>query len=95
MGSSLQTQFARLQQRYREGLAARWAQIEASPGGAALQDALHRLCGSAASYGFESLSRQARVAEQLALQDDVVALQQALRQLQREIALACSPALQP
>ena len=88
----LQARFALLQRRYLSGLAARWAEIESSPPGAGLQGALHRLCGSAASYGFDSLSRRARVAEQLAVRDDAPALAQALQAVKREIDRACSTA---
>lgn len=87
---ALQARFALLQQRYVSGLAARWAEIEACPQGASLQGALHRLCGSAASYGLEPLSRQARLAEQLAGQDDAQALVQALQDLKREMDRVCS-----
>lgn len=81
---TLRDRFVLLQQRYVDGLAARWSQIEATPR-EALSEPLHRLCGSAASYGFESLGRQARLAEQLAARDDEPALAQALRQLKRQI----------
>lgn len=82
---AVQAQFRVLQARYVAGLAARWAEITAQQHSSALPQALHRLCGSAATYGFESLGRCARVAEQLAARGASAALTEALEMLKREI----------
>ena len=88
---SIQARFAQLQQRYVSGLAARWSEIEvaSTSQGSGLQDALHHLCGSAASYGFDLLGRQARLAEQLVARGDAPALAQALQELRLEIDRVC------
>ena len=59
-------QFRILQQRFVEGLPARWQKINHADTSLALQSALHQLAGSAGSYGFECLGQLARHAESLA-----------------------------
>jgi HPt (histidine-containing phosphotransfer) domain-containing protein len=58
-------QFRILQQRFVAGLPARWQEIDHAVNQPALQSALHRLAGSASSYGFDSLGQLARHAESL------------------------------
>lgn len=59
-------QFQTLRQRFLSGLPDRWQEIEHAGTTAALRSALHRLAGSAGSYGFDSLGQLARRAELLA-----------------------------
>ena len=59
-------QFRILQQRFVAGLPARWQEIDRANTDLALQSALHRLAGSAGSYGFDSMVQLARRAESLA-----------------------------
>ena len=59
-------QFQILRQRFVAGLPARWQEIDHAGTNLALQSALHRLTGSAGSYGFDSLGQLARRAESLA-----------------------------
>jgi len=81
-------QFQILRQRFVAGLPARWQEIELADTHLALQSALHRLAGSAGSYGFESLGHLARCAELLAQTDastESSELIQALQRLGKEI----------
>jgi HPt (histidine-containing phosphotransfer) domain-containing protein len=63
--AAVQAAFARLRERFVAGLPQRWQDIEAAEPGQALQDALHRLVGAAASYGLADLGQAARRAEGL------------------------------
>lgn len=85
---------ARLPERMRQLGALRdaWQRGEAGAE-AALQRELHRLRGTAASYGYQALSRQLREAEQLLQQDARDALRAAMEDLlarpwQRDTPLA-------
>lgn len=85
-----QQQFERLRQHFAAGLSARWLEIQGAPNTEIAQTALHRLSGSAGSYGFERLSACARSAEALTTAGGGVPLTQALALLQVEIGLAQS-----
>jgi HPt (histidine-containing phosphotransfer) domain-containing protein len=85
-----QLQFAALRQRYVAGLGQRWAEIIGAAEASTLQSALHRLCGSAASFGFEEIGRCAKEAERLASQGSGQVLKQALQALKVEIERAGS-----
>ncbi len=63
MPAALRAQFDLLRRRFVDGLAARWAELQASadPGQQALL--LHRLAGAAGSFGFAALGRCAAAAE--------------------------------
>lgn len=89
------SKFQFLRKRFVDGLPARWQAIADAGSTAALQDALHRLAGSAGSYGFEQLSHCARAAEQLAAADKPADLVPALAQLAQAMALAQAAASQP
>ena len=88
LSPTTQAQFEVLQRRFLAGLPARWQEIHAAAAPAALQAALHRLSGSAGSYGFERVSRCAREAESLATSGSHAALAQALSLLEAEIGMA-------
>ena len=62
----VQAAFDQLRERFVAGLPQRWQAIEAAGSGPALEAALHRLVGAAASYGLGPLGEAARRAEQLA-----------------------------
>ena len=83
----VQEAFARLRERFVAGLPQRWQEIESAESGGALQAALHRLVGAAASYGLGPLGDAAREAETLARQAPTdatpEALAAALRRLHR------------
>jgi len=79
-------QFRVLQQRFLAGLPARWQEIDLANSQLALKSALHRLAGSAGSYGFESLGQLARHAESLTSTDTSPEFTQALAALAREIS---------
>ena len=85
MSSATMAQFMVLQRRYVVGLASRWEAIAAAGDDRTLQAALHRLAGSAASFGFERLGRCAKDAESLVAQGDPAATTRALEELQTEI----------
>lgn len=80
-------QFRILQQRFVAGLPARWQEIDHAVSTTALQSALHRLAGSAGSYGFDGLAQLARRAEWVAQSgvpsDLPLALADLLRQIQQ------------
>jgi len=58
------SRFAALQQRFVEGLPARWAAIAfTARGGTAQRAELHRLAGAGGSFGYEALGEAARAAE--------------------------------
>jgi HPt (histidine-containing phosphotransfer) domain-containing protein len=79
-----------LQRRYVAGLPARWAEIKSAADFEALRQTLHRLAGSAGSYGFELLGQRAREAEKLVSSGPSMALTDALGLLETEVGLACS-----
>ena len=86
MTPSVQEKFRALQRHYVKGLGARWTEICSLQDSAAdLQQALHRLCGSAATYGFDALDRCARTAEQLSVKGPSDSLNEALKLLRREM----------
>lgn len=74
-----------LQRRYVAGLALRWEEIASAGDGKTLQTALHRLAGSAGSFGFERLGRCAKVAELRVAEGDERALTRALEDLHTEM----------
>jgi len=86
-GLSLATrqQYEGLRQNFAGGLAARWLAIVQAADMSAQQALLHRLCGSAGSFGFERLGQLAREAEGLCALGDIVALAACLSQLEFEI----------
>lgn len=92
LSATARSQFVVLQQRFVAGLDARWAEIESAPDARVLQGALHRLAGSAASFGFERMGQCARSAELQATSGSGPALVLALASLHTEIELARSPA---
>lgn len=81
------SQFKLLQQHFIIGLPARWQEIDNAASLEFLQAALHRLAGSAGSYGFDKLSQLARQAEALATEPPTVHVVQALRALKSELML--------
>ena len=85
MPPSAVAQFQILKQRFIAGLAARWLEIDQADTNIALQSALHRLAGSAGSYGWESLGQLARRAESLAESGAASDLPLALATLARHI----------
>ncbi len=88
--------FQRLQQRFVAGLPERWRAITQAGSDAALHNAeLHRLAGSAGSYGFEHLSRCARAAEQLQSADSSADLALVMAQLAQAIAQAQAAISEP
>ena len=90
---AIRQRFAALQQQFAAGLSARWHDIEHAPDAAAQQRGLHRLAGSAGSFGFEVLGQLAHQAE-LLQGDDPAALAQALALVRQELqrcALASAP----
>ena len=78
-------QFQALRQRYIAGLPTRWREIAnaASPPGR--NAALHRLAGSAASFGFEHLHHCAREAELASCKANDVQLPKLLALLETEV----------
>lgn len=80
-----QNQFEALRQRFLAGLPARWAEILNAAESKSLQLALHRLAGSAGSYGFDRLGQCAREAEALAVSGASAPLSAALKVLEAEI----------
>lgn len=82
-----QAQFEGLRGRFAQGLALRWHDISQADrlAQAAL---LHRLCGSAGSFGFDRLGQLARQAEALCASDDAAALTACLALLEAEISAA-------
>jgi HPt (histidine-containing phosphotransfer) domain-containing protein len=85
LSPSASAQFAALRRRYVEGLASRWTEIATAGDRQTLLAALHRLAGSAASFGFERLGQCARDAEARVAQGNATALAAALDELQTEI----------
>jgi HPt (histidine-containing phosphotransfer) domain-containing protein len=76
------------------GLTNRWTEISNAPDDRALLTALHRMTGSAGSFGFVRLSQCARMAEELLISGRTANLPQALAQLEKEVTLAQSGATQ-
>lgn len=70
---SVQLAFAKLCERFVAGLPQRWQEIEEAGTGPALEAALHRLAGAAASYGLARVGEAARQAEALARAQSVPA----------------------
>lgn len=87
LSQEVKAQFLVLQRRFVAGLSSRWREIRDASDGPALQVALHRLAGSAASFGFGRIGQCARDAEVLALNGSSAALDQALALLESEIGL--------
>ena len=85
-----QQQFEGLRQRFAGGLAARWLAIGQAADPATKQALLHRLCGSAGSFGYQRLGQLAREAEELCALGDAAALAACLSQLELEIKSATS-----
>lgn len=83
-----QQQFEGLRQRFSAGLDERWRDISQAADLPAQQALLHRLCGSAGSFGFERLGQLAREAEGYCATGDAAALAVSLRQLEFEIKAA-------
>lgn len=83
-----QKQFELLRQRFAAGLVARWLDISQAADAPARRTALHRLSGSAGSFGFEGMGQLAREAEMLCDSGDSVALAACLNQLKGEIKAA-------
>ncbi len=83
-----QKQFEWLRQRFAAGLPARWLDISQAADAVLLQGYLHRLSGSAGSFGFERLGRLAREAELHCVSGDAVALAATLNQIDTEIRAA-------
>jgi HPt (histidine-containing phosphotransfer) domain-containing protein len=80
-------QFIALQQRFVAGLPKRWQEIRDAADSQSLRLALHRLAGSAGSYGFAHMGQCAREAEALLMQEgDRAALKCLLAELETEIA---------
>jgi len=85
LSSSASAQFLVLRQRYVAGLESRWTEIATAGDTQALLAALHRLAGSAASFGFERLGLCARAAQTRAAEGNAAALAVALDELQAEM----------
>ena len=85
LSPSASAQFAALRRRYVAGLASRWTEIATAGDRQTLLAALHRLAGSAASFGFDRLGQCARDAEARVAQGNATALAAALDELQTEI----------
>jgi HPt (histidine-containing phosphotransfer) domain-containing protein len=83
-----QKQFERLRQRFAGGLVVRWLEICQAADESALQTQLHRLSGSAGSFGFERLGHLAREAEAHCASADAAALAGCLGQIDAEIRTA-------
>lgn len=85
LSMEVKAQFLELQRRFASGLPGRWLEIRDADDGRSLESALHRLAGSAASFGFERIGRLAQEAQALALDGSSAALMQALAALEGEI----------
>lgn len=81
-------QFEWLRQRFAAGLIARWRDICEAADALMLQTQLHRLSGSAGSFGFERLGQLARQAEDHCALGDATALARCLDQIDAEIRTA-------
>ena len=85
MPDAVRGQFRVLRQRFVAGLPQRWQEIQGAPDASALASALHRLAGSAGSYGCARLGECVRVAQLLAAGPDGAAMEQALGRLREEM----------
>lgn len=85
LSAAARQQFENLRQHFAAGLSARWLAISQAADLPAQQALLHRLCGSAGSFGFERLGQLARQAEGLCALGDTMALAACLSQLEVEI----------
>ena len=94
LSPATQAQFRRLQQGFVAGLARRWLEIEGAANAQALQQSLHRLVGSAGSFGYTQIGECAREAESLAAGPPSAALAHSLARLALQLELAQSLALQ-
>lgn len=83
-----QNQFEVLRQRFAHGLTGRWHDIRQAADRPSQQALLHRLCGSAGSFGFERLGQLASEAERLCTSGDGEALAACLTQIDAEIKAA-------
>ena len=93
LAPAAQQQFEGLRQRFAAGLEGRWRDISQAADMPAQQALLHRLCGSAGSFGFDRLGQLAREAEGHCASGDAVALAASLCQLDAEIKVVA--AMQP
>ena len=82
--------FLLLQKRFVAGLPARWTEIDSASNNSGLRSALHRLAGSAGSYGFVELEQLARKADAQCGADEKAELTQTLALLEAEIGLLSS-----
>jgi len=92
--ADIRQRFAAMQRQFAAGLPARWQAIEHAPDAATRHSGLHRLAGSAGSFGFTVLGRLAHQAELLLPGDDAAALAQALAGVREELercVLASAP----
>jgi HPt (histidine-containing phosphotransfer) domain-containing protein len=80
-----------LRAKFRDGLPARWRDIEQAQDAGTRAAALHRLAGAAGGYGFEALGQAARAAERLAAGEPGPALEPALAELHRLLREAAGP----
>lgn len=85
LSQAMQKQFDGLRQRFVDGLATRWCDISQAADLPSQQALLHRLCGSAGSFGFDRLGQLARRAELHCVADSDVALAECLIQIEAEI----------
>ena len=83
-----QQQFEGLRQRFSAGLVLRWRDISQAADRPAQQALLHRLGGSAGSFGFDRLGQLAREAEFLCASGDAAALAACLAQIDAEVKVA-------
>ena len=83
-----QQQFEGLRQRFAAGLVLRWRDISQAADRPTQQALLHRMCGSAGSFGFDRLGQLAREAELLCASGDSAALAACLAQIDAEIKVA-------
>lgn len=90
LSAATRQQFEKLRQHFAGGLAARWLAVGQAADPATKQALLHRLCGSAGSFGYQRLGQLAREAEELCALGDAAALAACLSQLELEIKSATS-----
>jgi len=83
-----QKQFEWLRQRFAAGLPARWRDISQAADASALQTQLHRLSGSAGSFGFEHLGQLSREAEAHCTSGNAEALAACLDLINTEVRMA-------
>lgn len=85
LSAAARQQFYVLRQHFAAGLGARWLAISQAADLPAQQALLHRLCGSAGSFGFERVGQLAREAEELCAMGDAPGLAACLSELEAEI----------